>query len=43
MLKANALNAAGWRVLTFTWEDVVTRPAYVVGLIRSVLAAETAM
>jgi hypothetical protein len=28
----------GWRVLRFTWEDVNTRPAYVVALVRECLA-----
>ena len=43
MVRANALTAAGWRVLTFSWEDVHHRPDYVVRTIASVLAARTAM
>lgn len=33
-----ALQAMGYRVLRFTWVDVVTRPDYVVAMIRAVLA-----
>ena len=39
----NLLTQAGWRVLRFTWEDVRDRPDYVLGMIRSVLAAQVAM
>ena len=38
----NLLTLAGWRVLRFTWEDVVDRPAYVRGVIGSVLAGRAA-
>jgi very-short-patch-repair endonuclease len=37
--RQNALVASGWRVLRFTWWDLVERPGYVVGLISSELAA----
>ena len=33
-----ALVAMGYRVLRFTWVDVVTRPAYVVEMVRRALA-----
>ena len=36
--RANALQRLGWRLLRFTWEDVVNRPGYVVQLLREVLA-----
>ncbi len=39
----NLLTQAGWRVLRFSWEDVVHRPDYVVATIRSVLAAQVAI
>ena len=39
----NLLTQAGWRVLRFTWEDVRDRPDYVLGMIRSVLAAQVAI
>ncbi|HEY3716581.1 MAG TPA: DUF559 domain-containing protein [Jatrophihabitantaceae bacterium] len=39
----NLLTLAGWRVLRFSWEDVVERPAYVLGVIRSVLVTRLAM
>ena len=35
----NALERLGWRVLRFSYEDVVHRPGYVVGLVRACLAA----
>jgi very-short-patch-repair endonuclease len=39
--KGNALVRAGWRLLRFTWHDLVNRPQYVVAEIRAaVLAAE---
>ncbi|MGZ6825738.1 MAG: endonuclease domain-containing protein [Mycobacteriales bacterium] len=37
--RMNELERLGWRVLRFSWEDVVGRPAYVVGLVRHCLAA----
>jgi len=37
--KQNALIAAGWRVLRFTWADLEDRPEYVIGRIRQLLAA----
>ncbi|SHF63593.1 Very-short-patch-repair endonuclease [Jatrophihabitans endophyticus] len=37
--KQNALLAAGWRVLRFTWADIVDRPDYVIAQISSLLAA----
>jgi very-short-patch-repair endonuclease len=39
MEKDALLVSAGWRVLRFSWEDVVDRPDYVLGMIRSVLVA----
>jgi very-short-patch-repair endonuclease len=33
--RQNALVAAGWTVLRFTWEDLTTRPGYVVATIRA--------
>jgi very-short-patch-repair endonuclease len=35
----NALERLGWRVLRFSYEDVVGRPGYVVGLVRACLAS----
>jgi very-short-patch-repair endonuclease len=37
--KQNALTAAGWTVLRFTWADLVDRPGYVVATIRQQVAA----
>jgi very-short-patch-repair endonuclease len=37
--KGNALVRAGWRLLRFTWHDVVNRPEYVVAEIRAALPA----
>ncbi len=37
--KQNALLAAGWRVLRFTWADLVERPQHVLAQIASLLAA----
>ncbi len=39
MVKANALSAAGWRVLTFSWEDVTARPAYVLETVDALLVS----
>ena len=36
----NELERLGWRVLRFTWEDVVDRPEHVVGLVRACLAQD---
>jgi hypothetical protein len=36
---ANALERLGWRLLRFTWEDVLGRPAYVVALLDACLGA----
>ena len=36
--RQNALVAAGWTVLRFTWQDLVERPEAVVGTIRRQLA-----
>ncbi|WP_261558740.1 endonuclease domain-containing protein [Frankia tisae] len=38
-IRQNALLARGWRVLRFTWEDVVMRSAYVVATVSRLLAA----
>lgn len=35
--RGNALVLAGWRVLRFSWEDVVQHPAYVVASVRGLL------
>lgn len=35
--RMNELERLGWRVLRFSWEDVVGRPGYVVGLVRHCL------
>ena len=37
--RQNALIAAGWRVLRFTWADLADRPDYVVAQILQLLAA----
>jgi very-short-patch-repair endonuclease len=37
--RANALQAKGYRILRFTWEDVMGRPAHVVATIRRTLAS----
>lgn len=37
--RMNELERLGWRVLRFTWEDVVSRPPYVLALVRDCLAA----
>src|SRR6266704_833903 len=38
----NLLTQAGWRVLRFSWEDVVDRPDYVIDVIASILATRSA-
>jgi very-short-patch-repair endonuclease len=38
--RMNELERLGWRVLRFTWEDVVHRPAHVVALVRACLAQD---
>lgn len=35
--RMNELEQLGWRVLRFTWEDVVGRPEHVAGMVRSML------
>ena len=37
--RGNALVLAGWRVLRFSWEDVVSQPEQVVAAVRALLAA----
>ncbi len=37
--RGNALLLAGWRVLRFSWEDVVDRPDEVVTAVRAALAS----
>ena len=37
--RQNALVQAGYRVVRFSWDDVVHRPDYVIGSVRSLLAA----
>lgn len=36
--RLNGLERLGWRVLRFTWEDVVSRPDYVLELVAECLA-----
>lgn len=36
--RGNALVVAGWRVLRFSWEDVVAHPDYVVSCVRAALS-----
>ena len=43
MRKLNLLTNAGWRVLTFSWEDIVDRPGYFIEVVTSVLASRAAM
>jgi very-short-patch-repair endonuclease len=38
----NALMAEGWRVLRFTWDDVVSRPTWVVSTLRRALGSVAA-
>jgi hypothetical protein len=40
--RMNRLERLGWRVLRFTWEDVMSRPEHVVGLVRACLARAAA-
>jgi very-short-patch-repair endonuclease len=40
--KQNALTAAGWRILRFTWADLAERPGYVIDQIRRLLLAQSA-
>jgi very-short-patch-repair endonuclease len=35
--RTNALVVAGWRVLRFSWEDVLHDPAHVVAVVRKAL------
>jgi very-short-patch-repair endonuclease len=35
--KQNALVAAGWKVLRFTWADLIERPSYVIATIQAML------
>jgi very-short-patch-repair endonuclease len=37
--RLNQLESLGWRVLRFSWEDVVGRPDYVIALVRGCLEA----
>ncbi len=37
-VRMNELQVLGWRVLRFTWEDVMKRPAYIVSMVTSCLA-----
>lgn len=37
--RLNQLESLGWRVLRFSWEDVVHRPDYVIALVRGCLEA----
>ena len=43
MRKTNALTAAGWRVLTFSWEDVSQRPDEVITAITTLLVSRPAI
>lgn len=40
--RANALNQLGWRLLRFTWRDLVAQPEYIVRTVRSALDAAAA-
>lgn len=40
--RLNDLERCGWRVLRFTWEDVVHRPDHVLTLVRDCLAGQAA-
>jgi hypothetical protein len=40
--RMNQLERLGWRVLRFTWEDIMSRPGYVVGTVSAVLALAAA-
>jgi very-short-patch-repair endonuclease len=40
--KGNALVRAGWKLLRFTWHDLINRPRYVVAEIRAALLAASA-
>ena len=41
LARQNALVAAGWTVLRFTWGDVVRRPRHVAGLVSASLGSTT--
>lgn len=41
--RRNELQHDGWIVLTFTYEDVTRRPAWVATQVRGVLAARTSL
>ena len=40
--RLNELERLGWRVLRFTWEDVVSRPEHVLALVQECLAQQAA-
>ncbi|HVX42425.1 MAG TPA: DUF559 domain-containing protein [Mycobacteriales bacterium] len=40
--RANALNQLGWRLLRFTWRDVMARPGYIVASVRAALESSAA-
>ena len=40
--RLNQLERLGWRVLRFTWEDVMSRPEHVIALVRDCLRAAAA-
>lgn len=40
--RANALNEAGWRLLRFTWQDLMHRPDYIVTSVRAALRSQAA-
>jgi hypothetical protein len=40
--RLNELERCGWRVLRFTWEDVLHRPDHVLALVRECLSAQPA-
>lgn len=41
-VRYNALTVAGWRVLRFTWDQVMTSPGYVRGVLAGVLLSDAA-
>ena len=41
--RSNALVLAGWRLLRFSWEDVVQHPEQVVAVVREALAQRTSL
>jgi very-short-patch-repair endonuclease len=40
--KTNALTRLGWRVLRFSWDEIVDSPAYVLACVRDCVALSAA-